>query len=82
MKIRRILTMAAAVSLIGCTAPSRSRTTLESAGYSDIQIGGYSFFACGQDDHFSTKFVAKNPAGQEVSGTVCCGWLKSCTIRF
>ena len=68
--------------VIGCTAPDRTNETLEKAGYTNIQVEGYDFFSCGEDDHFSTKFTADNPAGQKVSGTVCCGFLKGCTIRF
>lgn len=31
---------------------------------------------------FTTGFVATNPQGMRVEGVVCCGWLKSCTVRF
>lgn len=70
------------VLLAGCTAEDDSRRALESSGYSDIEVGGYAWLSCGKDDSFSTRFTAKNPAGQTVSGAVCCGWLKSCTVRF
>jgi len=68
--------------LSGCTAPERSTVALQKAGYSDIQTTGHSWFECGKDDKFSTGFKARNPVGVGVSGTVCCGWFKSCTIRF
>jgi hypothetical protein len=55
---------------------------LEKAGYSEIQTTGYAAFECGKDDDFHTGFRAKNPAGTLVEGTVCCGFLKGCTIRF
>lgn len=67
---------------IACTDDSRSAEALRKAGFTDIRLTGYSYFACGEDDAFRTDFVAKNPQGVDVSGTVCCGWLKSCTIRF
>ncbi len=65
-----------------CTAPDMTRETLRKAGYTDITTQGYDLFACGEDDTFATQFRAKNPAGATVNGTVCCGLLKSCTIRF
>lgn len=66
----------------GCTAPKASSETLRRSGYTNIETGGYDFFSCGQDDAFATHFRAKNPQGVEVEGTVCCGLLKSCTVRF
>jgi hypothetical protein len=33
-------------------------------------------------DNFATGFTAKNPQGRQVFGTVCCGIMKACTIRF
>lgn len=68
--------------LVGCTSPNRTKETLEKAGYSNIQVGNYDLFRCGEDDDFATQFEADNQAGQRVSGTVCCGLLKGCTIRF
>jgi hypothetical protein len=66
-----------------CTDEGSSRNTLESAGYTDITFEGHSFFLCGQDDVYSTKFTAVNPRGIQVSGAVCCGLLfKGCTIRY
>lgn len=70
------------VFVAGCTSADKATSTLENAGYTDVTIGGYDFLGCGQDDFSHTEFTAKNPAGKEVSGTVCCGVLKKCTIRF
>ncbi len=67
----------------GCSSQSDANRALKAAGYTNVQIKGYDFFACGQDDFFHTKFTAKNPVGNQVSGTVCSGLLfKSATIRF
>lgn len=77
-----LIALLAIVGMGACTNADKSRTTLEKSGYTDITIGGHSYFSCGSDDAYSTKFTAKNPAGSKVEGTVCCGWLKSCTIRF
>ena len=67
----------------GCTAPDRTYETLDKAGYKHIEVGGHSWFECGEDDTFATEFTAVNPSGRRVSGTVCCGLVaKGCTIRF
>lgn len=69
--------------LVGCTDENNTRSTLRKSGYSDINITGYSWLACGDDDTFHTGFRAKNPSGEIVEGTVCCGLVaKGCTIRF
>jgi hypothetical protein len=73
---------ASLLMLIGCTDEGRSRDTLYKAGYSDVKIGGYAYFECSDSDNFATEFKAKNPKGDVVSGTVCCGLTKGCTIRF
>lgn len=71
-----------AIAPYACTAPEWSRVALTSQGFTDIQMGGYMWFACGRDDGFSTSFAAKNTLGQRVEGVVCCGLLKSCTVRW
>lgn len=71
------------VALAGCTDSKNAERVLESAGYSDIQITGYSFFACSKDDTQSTGFKAKGPSGKPVSGAVCSGIvIKNSTIRI
>lgn len=67
---------------VGCTAPDRSRTVLEGAGYTQIQFTGYGWFECSEDDTYRTKFKAVGPTGKAVSGTVCAGLLKGATIRM
>jgi hypothetical protein len=72
-----------ALFLMACTDEASTIRTLSSAGYTDIITTGYDMWACGDDDTYSTGFNAKNPAGQIVTGTVCCGFMtKGCTIRF
>ena len=80
--MHRFIAILLVLALASCTAPNSSKDALKSAGYTDIQVGGYSFWGCGQDDTFSTKFKATNPTDHTVSGVVCCGTLKGCTIRF
>jgi hypothetical protein len=68
--------------LAGCTAPDRSRETLDSSGFTNIEIGDYTWFGCSEGDRYHTAFTATNSNGKRVSGVVCCGTLKSCTVRF
>ena len=70
-----------AVLFSGCTASNEATRALEGAGYTQIQITGYSWFGCGKDDTFATGFEATGPSGKHVSGVVCSGWLKGATIR-
>jgi hypothetical protein len=78
-----ILAVIVGILFAGCTNESDTIRTLQNAGFSNVNVTGYSWFECGQDDTFHTGFEATNPTGMRVSGTVCCGFLgKGCTIRF
>lgn len=78
-----IIALTLTLALTGCSNSNDARHALKSAGYSEIQTHGWSPFACGDGDFFSTKFTAVNPAGVRVTGTVCSGLIfKSSTIRF
>lgn len=68
--------------LCSCTDEEHTVKTLKQAGFHDIKTQGFDMWACGKGDNYATKFVAKNAEGQTARGTVCCGWLKNCTIRF
>lgn len=80
--MRSVLVAVVALGLAGCTDDSGARRTLESSGYTDIQVGGWSPMACDEKDTFTNTFEATNPQGKRVHGVVCCGLLKSCTVRF
>jgi hypothetical protein len=70
-------------SLLGCeVSDGDARRALEASGFDDITLTGYAWFACGKDDAFASSFRAVNARGAEVSGVVCCGLWKSCTVRF
>jgi hypothetical protein len=80
--MKRLLCLVA-LALAACTDDEGARRSLESQGFTDVQIGGYDAWSCGNDDTTATKFTAKNQAGKRVSGTVCCGlWAKGCTVRW
>lgn len=79
--MKRLL-LVAAIALFSCADESGARNALTSAGFTEIQLQGYDFFACGKGDDFATKFTASNVRGQKISGVVCCGIVKGCTIRY
>lgn len=80
--MNKALIALAALTLIACTDDSRTIQTLQKQGFTEIQTTGYDMFACSDDDSYHTGFRAKNPQGQVVTGTVCCGMMKSCTVRW
>lgn len=80
--MKKLMFLTAAVSLSACSASDASKDALQKQGFTDIVTTGWSPLSCGQDDFFSTGFTADNPNGQRVSGVVCCGLLKGCTVRF
>ncbi|MFE9084871.1 hypothetical protein ACQKKG_08300 [Brevundimonas sp. NPDC003935] len=80
--MKRTIIVAAALALSACTAPTQSREVLLDAGYSNIEIGGYDWFGCSEDDALRTKFKATGPTGRKVEGVVCAGmFFKGATIR-
>ena len=69
--------------IVSCTDGFYTKKILEDQGYTEVEITGYSFFACSKDDWYHTGFRAKSPIGRPVSGTVCSGLVfKSHTIRL
>lgn len=64
--------------------PEGTREFLEDV-YPDnaiVQAGGYSWFGCGRDDLWQTKFTMKDPNGKEIHGTYCEGIVKGGTLRL
>jgi hypothetical protein len=59
-----------------------SRELLQEQGYTEIVIGNYDWWGCGDGDWWQTEFSAISPNGQTVTGTVCKGLWKKKTIRF
>lgn len=79
----RLITFLVFVFLVGCTKPDESRRLLKSQGLSNIEITGYDFWACSEDDSYKTGFIATGQDGSSVSGTVCAGFFfKGATIRY
>lgn len=68
--------------MIGCTDEDGAYQLLFREGYTNIQFTGYDWMACSEDDTYHTGFKATNMKGNQVSGVVCCGYIKACTIRY
>lgn len=77
-----ILACIMALTVSACSDSDTATKALRGAGYTQVQITGYRFFACGERDSFHTGFAALGPTGVPVKGTVCSGWLKGATIRM
>lgn len=80
MKIKLFLLALALFGLTSCTQPDKAYMILERDGYTNINIEGYAWFGCSEDDNYRTKFTAiKN--NQSVEGVVCSGFMKGSTVR-
>ena len=85
-----VFTVVAMVVILGGLAICNSSTdiddralgVLDAAGFSQVELEGIAWLSCGEHDTFSRKFSATNPRGRRVSGVVCCGYSKMCTVRF
>lgn len=81
--MKRLAILLVLFTLMGCTQKDKSRELLEAHGMTDIEVGGYAWFGCSEDDEYRTKFKATTATGQRVSGAVCAGLLfKGATIRY
>ncbi len=77
-----VVLMGLMIAVLGCEDADRARATLEDYGFTNINVGGYEPFTCGDDYTFSNEFEATNPQHRRVHGVVCCGYLKGCTVKF
>ena len=69
--------------LLACSVnDSTLNRVLTNQGFTDISNDGYAWFGCSEDDSFHSNFSATNSQGKRVSGTVCCGTFKDCTVRW
>lgn len=69
-------------AIAGCTDNESATRILTQQGYTNINITGYQYFGCSNDDSIHTGFTAKTVTGASVSGVVCSGLMKSSTIRL
>jgi hypothetical protein len=56
--IQWLTVVSVVITTTGCAAPDRAYEALERAGYTKIELGGYAWFACAEDDFFATRFNA------------------------
>ncbi len=73
------------IGLTACTDAGTATRILKAQGYKDVQITGYRFFGCGEQDQYRTGFKAIGPSGDQVEGVVCSGISflgKSSTVRI
>ena len=70
--------------LCSCTVSDATVTRVaEANGLHDVEPASWAPMSCGKGDTLRSHFTAKNAAGKDVRGTVCCGLLfKECTVRF
>lgn len=61
--------------LAACSDADRSREVLLDQGFTNISVGGHSYFGCSDDGTYCTEFTAVGPTGRHVSGAVGCGYL-------
>ena len=62
------------IAFASCTNKEGAEKALKDAGYHPKEVGGYGLFSCGEDDFYSTKFVAySNDSSRIVEGCVCEG---------
>lgn len=66
------------------TAPTRedAEIAVRSAGHKDVVIHDWLWIGCSKGDTLGWSFSAKNALDAPVSGIVCCGNLKACTVRY
>lgn len=80
---RLMLAAALAMTVSGCTQPDKAEDLLRKQGFTDIQMTGYDFFSCSEDDQYHDGFRAKTVTGETIEGTVCSGlFFKGATVRF
>lgn len=84
-KIKLLLVSFMLVVLTQCTSQNdfeKGKQQLENQGYTDVKNTGWNAFCCAEKDQFSTGFICRDKAGNEVSGCICSDVLKGITIRF
>jgi len=67
--------------MCGVSCDSATVETLNKAGFTNAETTGWAPMSCGQD-LLRTGFEATNAKGNRITGAVCCGVFKNCTIRF
>lgn len=83
IRAKIIAAVAVAVLLVACEDRPGADRALRDAGFHPIQVGGYGYFDCSEDDVYRTRFRALSPdSSRMVNGCVCRGFFKGHTIRL
>lgn len=88
MKYRSVYTplisTIAVLALSGCGVPEAdAKRAIEAHGITNVEIGGYAFWGCSEDDKLRSKWTGIGSNGQPISGVICGGLLfKGYTVRF
>lgn len=81
--MRYIILAILALSLTACYNSDDAIDAAHKAGLKDVEVTGHDWFACSEDDFYSTGFTATNAQGERVEGTACSGFFfKGTTIRW
>lgn len=80
--MRRILIISTLLAACGRVDNATAIAVAEANGLHDVKVGDYAMMDCGRGDEFRSHFTAKNAEGRPVQGTICCGWMKDCTVRY
>jgi len=77
-----VLVLPLLLVISACTDGKTTKRLLKAQGYDSVEIKGYSWLGCSEDDFYHTKFEAKKD-GNTVRGVACRGfWFKNTTIRW
>ena len=82
---RRWMSLASVMGLValsGCTSRHDAEDALAAYNLTDVQIGGYAYFGCPEEDNYHTKFTAKNAKGFPVNDVVCSSLTSGAHVRF
>lgn len=80
-KIVLLCAIGAALSSCGIDAAEAKRV-IEAQGITNVQVTGYAWFGCGNDDDYGSNWTGTGANGKPVGGVICGGWLKGYTVRF
>ena len=74
--------LALAIMLPACTDAETAKNAAENIGLTEVEVTGFRWFGCSEDDAFRTGFSGIRADGKYVTGVVCSGWFKGATVRF
>lgn len=84
--MHKTIAMLFLLALCGCSVDEATfQRVMADEGYVDAVNRGWEPFVCGENDSLVSSFTAtrvlSDGTRRNVSGTVCCGFLKNCTVR-